>query len=203
VYPELNLLAARARSKNVICALLYGAAALTSSERNARGPAAMLRASGLADRARTCLISSPAANSHVSRWPGRSQSCTVLRPRADGNSIRAPPPPSHEIMENHPSSIVSKGSRFIVVTHEPDSPPYADRCDTMRDGRILSRRASGRRQHAEQRDTAPNARRVVAVAIPAAADITGVPTIAWRPTGLPSMIFRLYAGLTRNKLRSA
>jgi macrolide transport system ATP-binding/permease protein len=205
VFQSFNLLARTSALENVILPLLYGAAAaLTSSERNARGRG-MLTSVGLADRAR---------NMPNQLSGGQQQRIALARALINHPTVLLADEPtgnldtrtSHEIMEIIRALNREQGVTVIVVTHEPDIAAYADRVITMRDGRILSDEHQVAVSTPSSADTAPNrAQSGGPVAIPAAADITA------RPDDAPgvqlaflSMIFSAsMQALTRNKLRSA
>ena len=205
VFQSFNLLPRTSALENVILPLLYGAAAaLTSSERNARGRD-MLASVGLADRAR---------NMPNQLSGGQQQRIALARALINHPTVLLADEPtgnldtrtSHEIMEIIRTLNREQGVTVIVVTHESDIAAYADRVITMRDGRILSDEHQVAVSTPSRAETAPNrAQTGGPAAVPAEADITARPDDA---SGVQlaflSMIFSAsLQALARNKLRSA
>ena len=189
VFQSFNLLARTSALENVVLPLLYGAAAaLTSSERNARGRD-MLASVGLADRAR---------NMPNQLSGGQQQRVALARALINHPAVLLADEPtgnldtrtSHEIMEIIRRLNREQGVTVIVVTHEPDIAAYADRVIIMRDGRILSD------EHQVAVVTPDHADTGATAAVAAKVDITALPDRRLRPSpGLPvNDSFGLFAG---------
>src|ERR1039457_2088586 len=198
VFQSFNLLARTSALENVILPLLYGAAAaLTSSERNARGRE-MLASVGLADRER---------NMPNQLSGGQQQRIALARALINHPAVLLADEPtgnldtrtSHEIMGIIRRLNREQGVTVIVVTHEPDIAAYADRVIVMRDGRILSDEHQVAVVPPDRADTS---------ATPAVAATVATTAIPGGPPGLRlaflSMILAAsLQALARNKLRSA
>jgi macrolide transport system ATP-binding/permease protein len=198
VFQSFNLLARTSALENVVLPLLYGAAAaMTSSERNARGRN-MLASVGLADRAR---------NMPNQLSGGQQQRIALARALINHPAVLLADEPtgnldtrtSHEIMEIIRGLNRDQGVTVIVVTHESDIAAYADRVIIMRDGRILSD------EHQVAVVTPERAETGATAAVAAGADITAHPedSSGVRLAFLSMIVSASLQALARNKLRSA
>ncbi|MFI4891337.1 MAG: ABC transporter permease [Steroidobacterales bacterium] len=198
VFQSFNLLARTSALENVVLPLLYGAAAaLTSSERNARGRE-MLASVGLADRAR---------NMPNQLSGGQQQRVALARALINHPAVLLADEPtgnldtrtSHEIMEIIRGLNREQGVTVIVVTHESDIAAYADRVITMRDGRILSDEHQVAVVTPDRTDTGATA------AIAARVDVSALPegTPGLRLAFLSMIVSASLQALARNKLRSS
>jgi macrolide transport system ATP-binding/permease protein len=141
VFQSFNLLARTSAIENVALPLIYAAGApARRSERYARARVA-LATMGLQGRE---------GNSPGQLSGGQQQRVAIARALINQPDLLLADEPtgnldtrtSHEIMQTLRSLNRQQGVTVIVVTHEPDIAAYANRVITMRDGRIVSDRAT-------------------------------------------------------------
>ena len=198
VFQSFNLLPRTSALENVLLPLLYGdAAALTSSERSARG-LAMLASVGLSDRAR---------NMPNQLSGGQQQRIALARALINQPAVLLADEPtgnldthtSHEIMD-----IIRRLNReqrvtVIVVTHESDIAAYADRVIVMRDGKILT----DEHQVAVASPGGADTGAAVAVEVKSRAAAHPEGSSGLRVAFLSMIVSASLQALARNKLRSA